>query len=235
VRMPRTEMSRGWRASTRGYVLVEVMVSLVVFSIGMLSVMRTFSVAIHARALAHDYTIATFLCQKLLDESRVAEGSRRARNRGTFDTRFRWVREVTDRQDMSGQQGGQLQRDGRWQDGQWQPGQQQGGQSPQQLQQQGHTRLTVGGERRRAFLNRRNTESEDDFKPQAVRFDETTVTVSWTRKGASYDVSVKAKVPMAVPVGAVQNGNMQEGVYTDRNSRRDDDILRRDDRGVRGL
>ncbi len=229
MRMPRTEMTRGWRASTRGYVLVEVVVSLVVFSIGMLSVMRTFSVAIHARALAHDYTIATFLCQKLLDESRVVGGSRGARNRGTFDTKFRWVRETSIAQGTASQEESQPERQQRQQRQQWQQGQQ------GQQQQQGSTRTTLGGERRRAFLNRGNSGSQGEIAPRATTFGETTVTVSWTRKGASYDMSVRARVPMAVTAGAVQNDDTQEGVHADRDARRDDDILRRDDRGVRGL
>jgi len=80
-----------------GYVLVEVVVSMVVFSIGVVSVMRTFSVGAHARGIAQDYTVAGFLCQKVMNESRAERSLEEGTEEGWFGEefpRFRWVRTV---------------------------------------------------------------------------------------------------------------------------------------------
>jgi len=212
VRTVATEINRRPRTTTRGYVLVEVIVSLVVFSIGMVSVMRTFSVAIHARALAQDYTIATLLCQRLLDESRVMVNPQggRGREKGRFGTRFEWVRETAVARGPAEQQ-------------------------ERQRRQQAPRRGALRNERRRGSLNRQR--SRNSQRAIALRENtllETTVEVSWMRKGAKHAVTVQAKIPATVNEGSSRNASAQ-GFHTDRDSRRNDDILRRDDRGLRRL
>jgi len=80
-----------------GYVLVEVVVSMVVFSIGAVSVMRTFSVAAQARALAQDYTVAGFLGQKMMTESQAEPSLKEGIEEGDFGEeypKFNWIRTV---------------------------------------------------------------------------------------------------------------------------------------------
>jgi type II secretory pathway pseudopilin PulG len=83
--------------AAHGYVLIEVVVSMVVFSIGIVSVMRTFSVGAHARGIAQDYTVAAFLCQKVMNESRAEPSPQQGVEEGDFGKefpRFRWTRTV---------------------------------------------------------------------------------------------------------------------------------------------
>lgn len=80
-----------------GYILVEVIVSLVVFSIGALSVMRTLSAATQARGLTQDFTIAGFLCQQAMTESRAEGASEEGQEHGDFGdeyAKFGWSRTV---------------------------------------------------------------------------------------------------------------------------------------------
>jgi len=90
-------MIRRRNRTAYGYILVEVVVSMVVFSIGVVSVMRTFSVGAHARGIAQDYTVAGFLCQKVMNESRAEPSLEEGTEEGRFEeefARFRWVRTV---------------------------------------------------------------------------------------------------------------------------------------------
>jgi type II secretory pathway pseudopilin PulG len=90
-------MIRRRKRTAYGYVLVEVVVSMVVFSIGVVSVMRTFSVGAHARGIAQDYTVAGFLCQKVMNESRAEPSLKEGTEEGWFGDefpKFRWVRTV---------------------------------------------------------------------------------------------------------------------------------------------
>jgi Tfp pilus assembly protein PilV len=158
-------MNLGRRISGRGYILVEVIVSLVVFSIGMLSVMRTFSVAAQARGVAQDYTIANLLCQKLLSESRaMAPESQSLTGKGKFGKAypgFEWVRTVTAVQIATTRQ-------------------QEGAEGRKD------TGRRRGGSRQRA----------SQTAQEQIAFTETSVTVSWRRRGASYSVSVRTTLPV---------------------------------------
>ena len=158
------------RIATRGYVLVEVIVSLVVFSIGMLSVMRTFSVTAQARGVAQDYTIANFLCQKLLSESRamaVSEGEPQKSDFGKTYPRFSWERAVTVTELMAPQQ--------------------------EEEPEQGKS---AGRRRKKSEPRKSKSKTRAERVPEKPpAFIETSVTVSWTRSGFTYSVSARRRIP----------------------------------------
>jgi len=165
------------RITSGGYVLIEVMVSLVVFSVGILSVMRSFSVATRARGVAQDYTVAAFLCQKLMSESQsMADLPEGAETGGFGDAypKFNWTRTVTlikieppppPKQDQKPRRGRVF---------------------------QGHV-LQDAAERRRAMSGPQKT----------LTLRGIVVTVSWSRRGAQYSVSAETRLP--VREGAISN------------------------------
>jgi type II secretory pathway pseudopilin PulG len=159
--------------AAKGYVLIEVVVSLVVFSIGAISVMRTFSTATQARGLTHDFTIAGFLCQKVMSESRAKGLAQEGPEQGDFGDeypRFRWTRMVeivmVELPPPPKQQGQPDARGRPWK----------------------RSRLSKRsrGQTKRA--------KEEERKP--IPFLRTTAVVSWNRRGAGYNVSAETMLPL---------------------------------------
>ena len=156
--------------ATPGYVLIEVVVSLVVFSIGAVSIMRTFSSAAQARGLAQDFTIAGFLCQKVMSESRAAQGLTEGTETGSFGEeypKFRWTRTVKLVVIEL---------------------------PPVPKGQREAERRRVS--RRWGTLLERLREEEKAEQPEPIPFTVITVAVSWKRRGAGYSVSVETMVPV---------------------------------------
>jgi len=157
----------------RGYVLIEVVVSLVVFSIGAVSVMRTFSTATQARGLAQDFTIAGFLCQKVMSDSRVAGATEEGPQQGDFGDeypRFSWTRMVEVVMVEIA--------------------------PPPQKQRQPEPR---GLPWKRSPLSKRlrgQTKKAKEKERKPIPFLKTTVVVSWNRRAAGYNVSAETMVPM---------------------------------------
>ena len=159
--------------ATGGYVLIEVVVSLVVFSIGAISVMRTFSTATQARGLAQDFTIAGFLCQKVMSESRAVGAAQEGPQQGDFGDeypRFSWTRMVeVVMVELA---------------------------PPPQKQRQPEPR---GLPWKRSPLGKRlrgQTRKAEEEERKPIPFLKTTVAVSWNRRGAGYNVSAETMVPV---------------------------------------
>jgi len=161
--------------TTYGYILIEVVVSMVVFSIGVISVLRTFSVAAQARAVAQDYTIADFLCQKVMTESQAAPFLKEGIEEGGFGEdfpKFRWVRTVElikVQPPVSPEEQEELER----------------GQSLQ-----GPV----------SFRNGKRRETER-MRRKPITFKRIVVTIPWQRKGAEYSVSFETLVPAMLTGG----------------------------------
>ncbi len=154
-----------------GYILVEVIVSLVVFSIGAVSVMRTLSTATQARGVNQDFTIAGFLCQKVMTESRAEGVSEEGQEQGDFGdeyAKFRWSRTVEivmvepkgPPEDKRKPEAGPL---------------------PMK-------RGSLGG--------RLQGKRKQAKEREPIPFVKTSVVVSWTRRGAGYSVSAETMVPV---------------------------------------
>jgi len=168
-----------------GYVLVEVIVSLVVFSIGMVAVMRTFSVAANARGVAQDYTVGNFLCQKLMSESLAMPELPEGSTEGNFGEEYfiqRWSRTVKlIKVQMV---------------------------AVPEVQQAPKKRRLSSFRRK---LKRRGIAAGIPGAPAAqaqqggkeIVFRQITVTVSWTRRSAQYSVFAETRVP--VRDGAMSN------------------------------
>jgi len=158
-----------------GYVLVEVVVSMVVFSIGAVSVMRTFSVAAQARALAQDYTVAGFLGQKMMTESQAEPSLKEGIEEGDFGEeypKFNWIRTVElikVQPPVSPEEQEELER----------------GQSLQ-----GPV----------SFRNGKRRETER-MRRKPITFKRIVVTIPWQRKGAEYSVSFETLVPAMLTGG----------------------------------
>jgi len=97
---PRTYINRRRTRSIYGYVLVEVVVSMMVLTIGVLSVSRSFSVAMLARGLAQDYTDSRYLAGlrlwravALAAEGKLSLGHSQGRFGGEWP-RFSWSQQV---------------------------------------------------------------------------------------------------------------------------------------------
>jgi type II secretory pathway pseudopilin PulG len=161
--------------TTYGYILIEVVVSMVVFSIGVVSVLRTFSVAAQARAVAQDYTVAAFLCQKVMTESQAARSPKEGIEEGDFGEafpKFRWVRtvELIKAEPTAA------------------PEEREGLAQRQPLQ--GPVSPTKGSER-----------EADQLQRMPITYRRILVTILWQRKGAEYSVSVETLVPVMVTGG----------------------------------
>jgi type II secretory pathway pseudopilin PulG len=173
---------------TGGYVLIEVVVSLVVFSIGAISVMKSFSAGTFSRGLSQDYTIAGFLCQKAMTESRTADASQEGPQHGDFGDeypRFHWTRTLEivmvelpppPKQQVRAQPSGLP----------WK-------RSPLSERLRGQPKKV----------------KEQEQEP--IPFLKTTVVVSWTRRGAGYSVSAETMVP--VDAEPIKTGGRGAGVY----------------------
>lgn len=75
----------GTRRAVRGLMLMEVIVSMMVLSVGIVAVSRSFSVALRARGLAQDYTDARFLASdKLAEAIAVARSGGNGSGQGEF-------------------------------------------------------------------------------------------------------------------------------------------------------
>lgn len=87
---------------TRGLMLMEVVVSMVVLSIGIVAVSRSFSVALHARGLAQDYTDARFLASNtlatLIADTRIGNSGGGEGGFGPDWPRFSWQAKVSQSQ-----------------------------------------------------------------------------------------------------------------------------------------
>ena len=80
---------------TRGFTLIEILVSLVVLSLALGLLMRIFSSGMTNARIAEDYATATALAESLLT-SVGAVGPLEARQaEGEFDGRFRWLLDVS--------------------------------------------------------------------------------------------------------------------------------------------
>ena len=169
-----------------GYVLIEVVVSLVVFSIGAISVMKSFSAATYSRGLSQDYTIAGFLCQKAMTESRTADASQEGPQHGDFGDeypKFHWTRTLEivmvalpppPKQQVRPQPSGLP----------W----------------------------KRSPLRRGQPKKAKEEEREQIPFLKTTVVVSWTRRGAGYSVSAETMVP--VDAEPIKTGGRGAGVYS---------------------
>jgi len=76
-----------YRSPMRGYVLVEVVVSMMVLTVGILSVSRSFSVAMLARGLSQDYTDSRYLAAEQIWQA-VAQAEAGALTLGGAQGRF---------------------------------------------------------------------------------------------------------------------------------------------------
>ena len=84
---------------TRGVVLFEVMVSLVVFSAGIIAVMRAVSVCLQTRGDIQGYTTAMFLAQQVMSEAEGAVNITELPVGGTFPepySQFKWSRSISE-------------------------------------------------------------------------------------------------------------------------------------------
>jgi len=85
--------------SARGLALLEVIVAMMVLTVGIVSVSKSFSVAVLARGLAQDYTDSRCLAARLIWESVAqAKSLQVGTTRGRFGDewrRFSWEREVS--------------------------------------------------------------------------------------------------------------------------------------------
>lgn len=82
----------------RGLVLFEVMVSLVVFSAGIIAVMRAVSVCLQTRGDIESYSMAMFLAQQAMSELEGAMNPAELPVSGTFHepySQFKWRRSLT--------------------------------------------------------------------------------------------------------------------------------------------
>jgi hypothetical protein len=82
----------------RGLVLFEVMVSLVVFSAGIIAVMRAVSVCLQTRGDIESYSMAMFLAQQAMSELEGAMNPAELPVSGTFHepySQFNWKRSLT--------------------------------------------------------------------------------------------------------------------------------------------
>ncbi len=88
------------RSLFRGYVLFEVVVSMMVLTVGILSISRSFSVAMLARGLAQDYTDSRYLAAERIWQAVAqveADTLKPGTTRGTFPDpwqRFSWEQKV---------------------------------------------------------------------------------------------------------------------------------------------
>ena len=86
------------RGPRRGLVLFEVMVSLVVFSAGIIAVMRAVSVCLQTRGDIESYSMAMFLAQQAMSELEGAMNPAELPVSGTFHepySQFNWKRSLT--------------------------------------------------------------------------------------------------------------------------------------------
>jgi len=174
---------------TGGYVLIEVVVSLVVFSIGAISVMKSFSNATYARGLSQDYTIAGFLCQKAMAESRTADASQEGPQHGDFGDeypKFNWTRTLEIIMV----------------------------ELPPPPEQQARSQPSGLPWKRSPLSERLKGQPKKKAEQQErkeIPFLKTTVVVSWTRRGAGYSLSAATMVP--VDAEKIETDGRGAGVY----------------------
>lgn len=93
-----TAARRARHRRVRGLVLFEVMVSLVVFSAGIIAVMRAVSVCLQTRGEIESYSMAMFLAQQAMSELEGAMNPAELPVSGTFRepySQFTWKRSLT--------------------------------------------------------------------------------------------------------------------------------------------
>ena len=72
----------------RGFTLMEAVVALAVFAVGMLGLGGAFSQIVQANAVSRHKQIAVFLAERKLAELRMADATESARTSGTFESPF---------------------------------------------------------------------------------------------------------------------------------------------------
>lgn len=98
---------RGTRFDRRGYILLEVVASLVILAFGILALGRAISISLQASHVAQDYTTAALLAQNVLHEVEVSTKPERLARAGEFDLgdefpMFAWKRTIRKVDDMIG-------------------------------------------------------------------------------------------------------------------------------------
>lgn len=94
-----TGAGRGPRAGSRGWILVETLVALVVLSVGILAANRALGESLFTRAMAQDYTQARFFLERVMSElelqPKLAENSEGKGDFGKDYPSFSYRWEVT--------------------------------------------------------------------------------------------------------------------------------------------
>ena len=98
MRLDTTARSRAKHPCVRGLVLFEVLVSLVVFSPGIIAVMRAVSVCLQTRGAIESYSMAMLLAQQAMSDLEGAMNPAELPVSGTFRepySQFKWSRSLT--------------------------------------------------------------------------------------------------------------------------------------------
>ncbi len=85
------------RRSSAGFSLVEMLVAMGIFSIGVVATLQVFAVCLRSTGISRDYTRASLLAQGLMEETLVAEDLTIGEESGELDDVFpgaTWAREV---------------------------------------------------------------------------------------------------------------------------------------------